>query len=71
MDSYDCSNENSLSKSPSRVSETETCRTIFSMLIHQRKANLNLEQQLKNLQSSIKPISLDEHQIHSFSKNKK
>jgi hypothetical protein len=60
------SNEHSGSNSPSRVSETQTCRTIVSMLINQRKANIDLEQQLKHLQSSIKPI--DEHQIHPFSK---
>ncbi|CAF3039988.1 unnamed protein product, partial [Rotaria sp. Silwood2] len=65
-DSYDYSNEYSLSKSPSRLSDNETCRTIVSMLINQRKTNLDLEQQLKHLQSSIKPISLYEHQTHSF-----
>ncbi|CAF4983019.1 unnamed protein product, partial [Rotaria magnacalcarata] len=36
------------------------------MLINQRKTNFDLEQQLKNLQSSIKPISLDDHRTHSF-----
>jgi len=39
------------------------------MLFHQRKANLDLEQQLKHLQSSVKPSSIDEHPTHSFSKN--
>ncbi|CAF1475825.1 unnamed protein product [Rotaria magnacalcarata] len=66
IDSYDYSNEYSLSKSTSRLSETEACRTIVSMLINQRKTNFDLEQQLKNLQSSIKPISLDDHRTHSF-----
>ncbi|CAF1226625.1 unnamed protein product [Rotaria sordida] len=66
IDSCDYSNDCLLSKSPSRLSESETCRTIVSMLINQRKTNLDLEQQLKHLQSSIKPISLDEHQTHSF-----
>jgi hypothetical protein len=64
------SNEHSLSNSPSRLSENETCRTIVSLLINQCKTNLDLEQQLKYLQSSIKPISIDEHQTHSFSKKK-
>jgi hypothetical protein len=61
------SNENeiksqSLSNSPhlksennsSKFSPNETCRTIVSMLINQRKANLSLEQQLKHLQSTNK-----------------
>ncbi len=57
-----CSNEDeikndSLSNSPqlkteTKLSENETCRTIVSMLINQRKTNLGLEQQLKHLQSS-------------------
>jgi len=38
----------------SKLSENETCRTIVSMLINQRKTNLNLEQQLKHLQSNNK-----------------
>jgi hypothetical protein len=42
------SNENS----SSILSENETCRTIVSLLINQRKANLGLEQQLKDLQST-------------------
>ncbi|CAF1486603.1 unnamed protein product [Rotaria sp. Silwood1] len=66
IDKYDSSNEYSLSKSPSILSHSETCRTIVSMLINQRKTNIDLEQQLKHLQSSIKPISIDEHQTHSF-----
>jgi len=58
-----CSNENeSLSNSPnsksennsSKLTENETCRTIVSMLIHQRKTNRGLEQQLKHLQSTNK-----------------
>ena len=61
------SNEHSLSNSPSRLSDTETYRTIVSMFINQRKTRLDLEEQLKHLQSSIKPTSLDEHQTHSFS----
>ncbi|UJR29856.1 hypothetical protein I4U23_017400 [Adineta vaga] len=61
-----CSNEtelksNSLSNSPhlkvensssTILSENETCRTIVSMLLNQRKTNLSLEQQLKHLKSS-------------------
>jgi len=38
--------------SSSILSENETCRTIVSMLLHQRKANQTLEQQLKHLQSA-------------------
>jgi hypothetical protein len=71
IDSYSHSNEHSLSNSPSPLSETETYRTIFSLLINQRKANLDLEQQLKHLQSSSssnKSISPNEHQTHSFGK---
>lgn len=53
---------NSLSNSPNlktennstKLTENETCRTIVSMLINQRKTNLNLEQQLKHLQSTNK-----------------
>lgn len=71
-ESSDCLNEYSLPKSPSGLSETEACRTIVSMLINQRKANLNLEQQLKNLQSSMKTNLFDENQINSFgNKNSK
>jgi hypothetical protein len=66
-----CSNEYSVSNSPTRLTESEACRTIVSLLINQRKANLDLEQQLKHLQSSIKPISIDEHPTHSFSKQNK
>ena len=62
------STEHSPSISPSRFSDSETCRTIVSLLIHQRKANLNLEQQLKQLTSLVKPTSTDEHPPHSFSK---
>jgi hypothetical protein len=62
------SNEHSLSNSPSRLSDTETYRTIVSLLINQRKTNLDLEQQLKHLKSSMKPSSIDEHQTHSFGK---
>ena len=39
---------------PSKIVENEACRTIVSMLIHQRKTNLGLEQQLKSLQSTNK-----------------
>ncbi len=60
-----CSTEHSLPNSPSRLNDTETCRTLVSMFINQRRANLDLEQQLKHLQSSIKP---DEHPTHSFGK---
>jgi hypothetical protein len=62
-----CSNEDeikcdSLSNSPhlkseSKYTENETCRTIVSMLINQRKTNLSLEQQLKHLQSSTNKIA--------------
>ena len=62
------STEHSPSISPSRFSDPETCRTIVSLLIHQRKTNLNLEQQLKHLTSVVKPNSIDEHPNHSFSK---
>lgn len=62
------SNEHSLSNSPTILPDSKTCRTIVSLLINQRKANLDLEQQLKHLQSSIKPMSIDEHQAHSFGK---
>lgn len=34
------------------MSENETCRAIVSMLIHQRQTNANLEQQLKDLQTT-------------------
>ncbi|UJR16550.1 hypothetical protein I4U23_003450 [Adineta vaga] len=66
IDSYPCSTEHSLSNSPSQVSDTETCRTIFSLLIHQRRANIDLEQQLKSLQSTNKSVSSDEHPTHSY-----
>lgn len=39
---------------PTKLRENETCRTIVSMLINQRKTNLSLEQQLKHLQSTNK-----------------
>lgn len=69
IESFSRSNEHSLSNSPSQLTDTEACRTIFSLLLHQRKANLDLEQQLKHLQSSSnKSISSDEHQTHSFGK---
>ena len=53
---------NSLSNSPQLKNETsstmltstETCRTIVSLLIHQRKTNISLEQHLKQLQSTNK-----------------
>ena len=48
---------------PTVFSESETCRTIVSMLIHQRKANFDLEQQLKHLQSTLKPISLSKFHL--------
>ncbi|CAF0985970.1 unnamed protein product [Adineta ricciae] len=66
IDSYPCSTEHSLSNSPSQVSDTEACRTIFSLLINQRKANLDLEQQLKSLKSSTKSTSSDDHPTHSY-----
>lgn len=52
----------SLSNSPElridkNFNENETYRTIFSMLINQRKTNLGLEQQLKHLQSNQKSSS--------------
>ena len=34
------------------MSENETCRAIVSLLIHQRQTNANLEQQLKDLQTT-------------------
>lgn len=55
------SESNSVSNSPqlkvenpssSVLSENETCRTIVSMLLNQRKTNLSLEQHLKHLQST-------------------
>lgn len=46
-------NENS----SSILRENETYRTIFSMLINQRKTNLDLEQQLKHLQSTTNQIN--------------
>ncbi|CAF1328903.1 unnamed protein product, partial [Adineta ricciae] len=42
----------SSSSSSSVLSENETCRTIVSMLLNQRKTNLGLEQHLKHLQST-------------------
>jgi hypothetical protein len=65
----------------SMLTENETCRTIVSMLINQRKTNLGLEQHLKHLQSTnkattsqspvesnstIKRFSLDETQQRNF-----
>ena len=44
--------ENASSASSSVLSENETCRTIVSMLLNQRKTNLGLEQHLKHLQST-------------------
>ena len=38
--------------SSSLIPANETCRAIVSLLINQRKTNLNLEQQLKDLQST-------------------
>jgi hypothetical protein len=71
IDSCYSSTAHSLSNSPSRLADTETCRTIVSLLLNQRKTNINLEQKLKHLQSSNKTISIDEHQIHSFGKELK
>ncbi|CAF1387500.1 unnamed protein product [Adineta steineri] len=65
-DKVSYSTEHSLSNSPCQLSDTETCRTIFSLYINQRKANLDLEQQLQHLKSSNKLISSNEHQTHSF-----
>ncbi|CAF1471025.1 unnamed protein product [Adineta steineri] len=65
-DKVSYSTEHSLSNSPCQLSDTETCRTIFSLYINQRKANLDLEQQLQYLKSSNKLISSNEHQTHSF-----
>jgi hypothetical protein len=72
------SNENeikseSLSNSPnlkcennsSKLTENETCRTIVSMLIHQRKTNRGLEQQLKHLQSTNKATTSQSPTISS------
>ena len=66
----------SLSNSPHLKSETsssirtesDTCRTIVSMLIHQRKTNRGLEQQLKHLQSTNK-ASTSQSPIESNSIN--
>ncbi|CAF4933190.1 unnamed protein product, partial [Rotaria sp. Silwood1] len=49
-------NENS-SSSSTILAENEKYRTIVSMLINQRKTNLGLEQQLKNLQSTTNNIN--------------
>lgn len=48
------------------MSESDACRTIFSMLVNQCKANLDLEQQLKYLQSTNKFASPDDQRTHSY-----
>jgi hypothetical protein len=65
----------SLSKSPelkcednsTKISENETCRTIVSMLINQRKISLGLEQQLKSLQSTNKTKNIPNSSTESNS----
>jgi hypothetical protein len=54
---------------PSKITENETCRTIVSMLIHQRKRNLGLEQQLKSLQSSTHKATTSQSPHSSLESN--
>ena len=46
-----------------KTSENDTCRTIVSMLINQRKENLNLEQKLKDLQQIKSTTDLNSNHL--------